>query len=633
MTDTDSRGETRPSAEDEAAFFRGIVTGIADIVTVLRRDGTVVFQSPSFYSVLGYAPGDIEERDFAALIHPDDVAYVGERLRADESHEDWGDPVVYRLREKSGRWRWFQAQALAPEESGFDKGVVVISRDVDRNRRLEIQFEQAERVANFGHWRWTLDGKTPRWSPGLYAMFGFAPHTENFDLDWLAARIHPGDREEVLARLTKAFENREPFSYDCRFKDAEGQYRVIATTGYVELDAGGEARALVGVSQDITARAEAQTALRRSEEQYRLLAERASDIISRVTPDGVCLFVSPALESVLGFKPEDWLGHDIKDSIMREDHAMLREATLRLIKTDETQSVTYRQFSADGTIRWMETRLQAVRDGSGHVHELITVARDVSDRKKVELDLMAARERAEQANRTKSRFLANMSHELRTPLNAIIGFSDIIRQEMFGALGNSQYLEYTQLIHESGQLLLDLINDILDMSKIEAGKFDLYPEDIELEEMGLACLRLLQQKADEGLVRLSSDFAKAPERITADKRALKQILLNLLSNAVKFTPQGGDVRLIVEERGDDILFQVADTGIGIPEEALPRLTEPFEQVATDATLAQSGSGLGLALVKALTRLHGGELLIESEVGVGTRVSVTLPRTALAVAAA
>jgi signal transduction histidine kinase len=222
-----------------------------------------------------------------------------------------------------------------------------------------------------------------------------------------------------------------------------------------------------------------------------------------------------------------------------------------------------------------------------------------------------------------------MSHELRTPLNAIMGFSDIISRQMFGPLGSERYGEYARMIHESGTLLLDLINDLLDMSKIEAGKFDLHIEEFPVAEVIESTMRLLSVRAESRRIRISNSVSPPDVLLAADPRAFKQILLNLISNAVKFTDPGGAIDVGATVSAERFQLTVRDTGIGIPADILPRLARPFEQASNDPTRAHGGSGLGLALVKSLTLLHGGEFAIESQVGLGTTVTVTLPLTATA----
>jgi signal transduction histidine kinase len=216
-----------------------------------------------------------------------------------------------------------------------------------------------------------------------------------------------------------------------------------------------------------------------------------------------------------------------------------------------------------------------------------------------------------------------MSHELRTPLNAIIGFSELMREKMFGPLGDPRYTEYAGLIHNSGRHLLDLITDMLDMAKIEAGKMVLTPERVELGETLDDCLHTLQAQATGAGITLSSDVTGHPV-LLADRRAVKQILLNLLSNALKFTTSGGQVVVSAWKAGGHGYIAVRDTGIGIAEEDLKRLGNPFEQARVNPMHAQGGTGLGLALVKALVEKHGGQCVMESQLGIGTTVIVDFP---------
>lgn len=272
---------------------------------------------------------------------------------------------------------------------------------------------------------------------------------------------------------------------------------------------------------------------------------------------------------------------------------------------------------ADAIDRWSAVTLRRVEENL-----LLAVVRDATAERDRQAAMEQARQDAETLAAGKSRFLANMSHELRTPLNAIMGFSDIMRARMFGPLPD-KYSEYGELIHESGGHLLDLINDVLDMSKIEAERFQLSREQFDAREAVSAALRLLRVQADGVGVRLRGVIPQEALEVDADRRAIKQIVLNLVSNALKFTPKGGAVT--VTAQGYDGVFElvVADTGVGISAEDLERLGKPYEQ-AGDPTRRQMGTGLGLSLVRSFAELHGGEMIIESTVGEGTSVTVRLP---------
>ena len=238
--------------------------------------------------------------------------------------------------------------------------------------------------------------------------------------------------------------------------------------------------------------------------------------------------------------------------------------------------------------------------------------------------LQAEKERAEAASRSKSQFLANMSHELRTPLNAIIGFSEILKNHTFGPVGNERYEGYIEDIHASGHHLLSLINDVLDMAKIEAGKFEPAVTTNSVDDLVQEVRRMIKGRIAEAQLTLTVDMPTEPVVSDFDRRAIKQVLINLLANAIRFTDAGGLITLRVRSDSRGLVLEIQDTGAGIPAEHMNRLLQPFEQMSDMTRRGQEGTGLGLSLSKSLVEAHGGSLVIESEVGVGTRVSLSLP---------
>lgn len=279
----------------------------------------------------------------------------------------------------------------------------------------------------------------------------------------------------------------------------------------------------------------------------------------------------------------------------------------------------------DGETRYISCEGRCELDTQGEVIALFGIMQDMTERMVYESNLREAKESAERAYAAKSQFLANMSHELRTPLNAIIGFSEMIERQLLGPIGTEKYLDYIAGIRESGEHLLDLISDILDMSKIEAGKYELDPEEVNIGKTLKLAVHMMQGRAHESGVRITTDkIDETGPTIMADRRAFMQVILNLLSNAVKFTNTGGHIWLDCEESKNEVLIKVSDTGIGIPANKLNTITRPFEQASTSYARTHEGSGLGLAITKELVELHGGSLVIESTVGVGTVVTVKLP---------
>jgi len=361
---------------------------------------------------------------------------------------------------------------------------------------------------------------------------------------------------------------------------------------------------------------------------YRFLADNAMDLITRHTADGRIRFASPSARTLLGLAPDALIGQAPGALVHPDDLRAIQAAFMEASYFARAATAEIRLKRADGTFVWSEIRCRPATPVKGKAADIVAVTRDITERKSHERALIDARDLAEEANRAKSSFLANMSHELRTPLNAILGFSEVMTHEMFGPVGSPRYLEYSRLIHESGAHLLELINGILDMSKIEAGKFELSEEIFDLDDVATSCARFVRLPAERAGVRLKIAIAPSVHTIFADKRAIKQVLVNLLSNGVKFTPRGGEVRLTASLDSRGVEITVSDSGVGISAKDLARLGQPFEQVEGEHVRSKEGTGLGLALVKAFASMHGGEATIESALGVGTTVHVRLPYAAV-----
>lgn len=306
--------------------------------------------------------------------------------------------------------------------------------------------------------------------------------------------------------------------------------------------------------------------------------------------------------------------HGLVAAAWHPDRAALQNAILLAATRGEAEAAFAPRAAPD---RWVHVSLRRLPDG-----RLAGALRDATAQHVREISLEAARAEADALNAAKSRFLANMSHELRTPLNAVIGFSDIMRQRLFGPLPD-KYLEYARLIHESGGHLLALINDVLDMSKIEAARYELSKSIFDAREPVGAAMRLVRLQAHEAGIALQGLLPQEQVLVEADERALKQITLNLLSNALKFTPSGGSVTVSLDARDDMLELTVADTGVGIAPEDVERLGRPYEQ-AGDHRSRSLGTGLGLSLVRAFAELHGGAMSIESTLGEGAAVTVRMP---------
>jgi cell cycle sensor histidine kinase DivJ len=374
------------------------------------------------------------------------------------------------------------------------------------------------------------------------------------------------------------------------------------------------------------------------EDRYRLLARNMSDVISRHHRNGAVQFISPAAETMLGTPAAQLLGHGLFDRVHVADRPAYLTALSDAARGGEACSVEFRlRRDASRSVErgqvdfiWVEMRCrplqQVLETASPSEAEVVAVMRDVTDRKNQEQALDLARTAAEQADASKTLFLATMSHELRTPLNAIIGFSEMIVQEDALMLDAARRKEYAQLINDSGQHLLSVVNGILDMSKMESGNFEISPEPFAPREALIHCCNLLALKARENAIDL---VTRAPDNLpvmTGDPRAFKQIVLNLVSNAIKFTERGGTVTVSVSVEGLRLVLRVADTGVGIAAEDLKRIGAPFFQAGKTYQRRHEGTGLGLSIVKSLVGLHGGEMTVQSKIDEGTTILVALPLT-------
>ncbi len=502
-----------------------------------------------------------------------------------------------------------------------------------------------------GLWDWDLARGRVFWSHSMFDILGLPQKDDLLTFGEVNALVHAGDID-LYDLASQLIESRvQSFDHAFRMRHADGRWLWLRARCELTRQDGEAGPHLIGIAVDIT--------------EQKSLVERtmAADLRLRDAIETIPeAFVLWDAENRLVLCNSNFQAlHHLPDEAVSAGtpyETIVAAGRKPLIRTsianDDGQPRGARTFEAqleDG--RWLHISERRTKDGGyvsvgtditkiklheqrlleGEKRRIATIddLRKSQQALELQADQLAdlaekyaeEKTRAEEANQTKSKFLANMSHELRTPLNAIIGFSEIMEAAMFGPLGAEKYLEYSRDIRESGQYLLEVINDILDMSKIEAGGIRLSPEDVELGSVLADCLRVVFGRANEKHLALESHIAPGIH-LKADRRALKQIALNLLSNAVKFTPEGGTVTVAGRLRGGLVTIAIKDNGIGIPKGALHKLGRPFEQVESQLTKRHQGSGLGLAIAKSLTELHGGSMRIVSTLGTGTMVVVRLP---------
>jgi two-component system cell cycle sensor histidine kinase PleC len=508
----------------------------------------------------------------------------------------------------------------------------------------EQRFRLAVEAARCGIWEWDLAQDRIFMSDVTAALFG-----------WRGGVV---DGQQVLERVSEGHRGglREALTNAAIYGGFDVSFRVPSQTGGrpVWIDArgqgfgvspeGGYAR-IIGVALDVTEERLAQARAQAAETRLRDAIESVPEAFVLWDRNERLLMCNKNYRSFFRLEPQmlkpgvarDELEGYARQSIRQEFPALsgdkgVREAQLvdgRWVQISERPTAEGGLVVTAADITALKAQEEASRVNEDELRRVVvTLERSQEQLSELARKYEMEKVRAEGANQAKSEFLANMSHELRTPLNAINGFSEIMVGEMYGSLGDPRYRDYARDILNSGQHLLALINDILDMSKIEAGKMNLRFEPLALGEVAEDALRLVRNRAEAAGLALRLDFAGELPEVEADYRAIKQVLLNLLSNAIKFTPRGGLITIHAERRddplGERVRVSVQDTGIGIPPEDLARLARPFEQIEGQHTKTQQGTGLGLALTKSLVEMHGGLLDLRSAPGQGTSAAFTLP---------
>ncbi len=505
----------------------------------------------------------------------------------------------------------------------------------------ERRFRLAVEAARCGIWEWDFQSDRMLMSDIAGAILGWGGAGAVSGAEFVA-RVAPEHRDRVLQTLATA-KAHGAFDASFRIPDRNGRSAWIDARGQA-IDEGGEGgfQRIIGVMLDVTDERLSQARAQAAEVRLRDAINSASEAFVLFDRLGRLLICNRAYRDFFSLearllKPgapraevQRFADLAIKQQLPPADDG-LREIELqdgRWLQISERRTAEGGLVITAADITVIKREDEERRLSEAELKEAVqNLERSQEQARDLAAKYEAEKIRAEGANKAKSEFLANMSHELRTPLNAINGFSEIMVGEMFGTMGDKRYKEYAQDILSSGQHLLALINDILDMSKIEAGKMNLRFEPLALSEVVEDAVRLMRNRAEAGGLMLEVELPPLPE-VDADYRAMKQVILNLLSNALKFTPNGGCVHVGAELRHDGgdgrVKLLVRDTGIGISREDLDRLAQPFEQIESQHSKTQQGTGLGLALTKSLVELHNGVLELSSEPGVGTTASVTLP---------
>ncbi len=522
----------------------------------------------------------------------------------------------------------------------------------------EELFTLAMRGPNEGLWDWNPVTKELFLSARLLSILGFEGDTlRTSSHEWLKL-VHPDDRAHYEATVAEHLKGvTDHFECEYRVADRAGNFRWMLARGLAQRGPDGIANRMVGSIGDITELKRRETVLRDSEARFRSLIRTAGSIILVLGEDGTIQEANREAERAFGLEPGTAAGRSWRTVIGEQRGGPFAFQLVAAMTGHEIRNFEQSLPDPAGGERVLLWNMNRLPPAEGGTPAIICVGQDITRRKRAELALrqahdelearveertralmqeiqerrraeealLHAKEQAELANRAKSDFLANMSHELRTPLNAIIGFSSMMESEIIGPLGHPKYREYATVIGESGQHLLAVINDILDVAKIEAGKLEVHPQPMNVREAVDSSVMLIGERAGEGRITLVTDIAEDTPLLLGDPTRVKQILLNLLSNAVKFTPAGGTVTLRVQPDAEGVRIEVSDTGIGMSAEGIRVALTPFGQVDSQLTRRAGGTGLGLPLVRSFVDMLGGSMGIESREGEGTTVRIVLPR--------
>ena len=626
IRDISGRVRAEKKLRESEERFRSAFENAPIGMSLQAVDGRYLQVNQALCRMLGYSEEELLGAKWLELIHPDDRE--NNRKLADALFSGQSDRVDLQKRylHRSGKIVLARVQlSLVRDSAGKPLHVVVQVEDITECKRADDALRESEerfRIMADGcpavMWVTNSEGGL-EFINEAYRKFYNTTYKKVAGSDW-AVLLHPDDAPPFLSAFEQAVAQRTPFAAETRTRRADGEWRWLASHGEPRFSTGGEFLGHVGLSLDITERKQAEEAIQSSEEKFRQLAENIHQVFCLVGRTGSeLLYVSPGYEQIWGRSCES-LYRNPRSWLEAIEPEFRDEAALHLEKRKAGESIVseYRIRRPDGVQRWIRDRAFPVRDKTGKVIRIAGIAEDITDRKRYEEELVQAREAADAANLAKSRFLANMSHEIRTPMNGVLG----MLQLLCGTNLTVEQREYASVIDTSGRTLLALIDDILDLAKIEAHKVTLERVDFNPCSATEEVVQILRSTADAKRLALSWRAApETPTRLCGDPNRLRQVLMNLTANAIKFTERG-EVSLLVAVESQDadkatLRFSVSDTGIGIDPEHGATLFSPFVQADTSNTRKYGGTGLGLSISKQLVEMMGGRIGFNSKVGDGS----------------
>ena len=617
--------------EESEARFRETFDAAPIGIALVGPNGRWLEVNRALCDIVGYTEAELLERNFQEITHPADLEVDVDRLRQVLAGTIQTYQLEKRYFHKAGHPIWVKTSvALVRDERGTPLHFVSHIEDITRAKAAESALREGRRlldesqsVAGVGSWTWNLESGDPAWSVQQYLLHGVNPLAEAPSMEEFLDLVHPDDRDRVRETIWTIVKERQPFIDEYRVALPGGRVRTLSVRGdYLSADASmGLPPRIAGTAQDVTAERAARIAREETENRQRVLLTSLPDtMVVLYDRELRCRLVQGALMKELGVEPDAFEGKLLSEIVTPARYETIEPAITRAL-AGESGALEY--GAGDG--RTYAVDIAPYRSEDRSITGVFSVWRDISQRKRMDDELRASREKALEASRLKSEFVANMSHEIRTPLNGVVSMAELLLETQL----NGEQSQYAQVAMTSAEALMRVINDILDFSKIEAGKLEIVREDFSVRAAVEEVAEIVSVKAAErGLaLNVSVDEAVAPV-LNGDGNRVRQVLLNLLSNAVKFTSEGAVTVTVdlIDGSGTDegVRFTVADTGIGIDTERLGHLFEPFSQADATTTRRYGGTGLGLCISSQLVELMDGEIGCESETGVGSRFWFTLP---------
>ncbi|WP_448659546.1 PAS domain S-box protein [Sphingomonas sp. CJ99] len=619
--------------EESRNLSESILANISDVVFRTDAQGRWIYLNPAWQRLTGYSASESLGWETTRLLHPDDL----EATRTIYPRVVSGEIVETRLRQRftdaRGVLRHIEVTVRRlTDDGGAFIGVTGNIRDVTEAHlamsalaESEKRFQTLAMLSPAGIFRTDNHGRNTYVNPSWENTSGVS--AEDALAGRVLERIHPDDRDGIITAWQDATAVGRDFRAEMRWLHADGQIRWVDLLATPERDAGGAITGYIGVSVDITERRHMAEMLAETDRQLGLLATHASDAIFRIGLDGICRYASPAVRDLLGVPSKVVVGYNMLDRFHPDDDQRVRDTFAALAAGQSDQLVVdyrTRLFLPDQPWLWVEANCRLVRSASGAPEEIIASVRDISARKALEMQLNAARQRAEQAAAVKAMFLANMSHEIRTPMNGVLGFADLLLHSDL----RPEQRRQVELIAESGGSMLRLLNDILDLSKMEAGRLQVLAEPVDPVALVRGAAALFEPvAADKGLALTVTIDPAMPGAVLTDSLRLRQILVNLIGNAVKFTQHGSvDIVLAPCDRAGqpNLCITVSDTGIGIPADQHDAVFTAFAQAEAGTARRFGGTGLGLAISAQLAELMGGRISLDSRPDEGASFTLALP---------